>query len=209
MLPVDPALYALFLGVMLVMAVTPGPANLFAIATGVRAGPRAALAGVAGMNLATLIWLGAAAAGLGALINAFPAVFRWIALVGATYVAWLGASALWRGLAGEGEALAAMRGAAADTAFRDGFVVQFTNPKLVVFFTAVLPPFVDPARPAAAQLALLGVAVIGMDVAAMSAYGLAGGALSRLLKERGPARVFSAAVGVLLLIAAALILLRR
>lgn len=54
MLPVDPALYALFLGTMTIFAITPGPANLYSIATGVRSGPRAALLGVAGMNTATL-----------------------------------------------------------------------------------------------------------------------------------------------------------
>jgi hypothetical protein len=43
MFPVDPALYALFLVMMAVFAATPGPANVFAIATGVRSGPRAAL----------------------------------------------------------------------------------------------------------------------------------------------------------------------
>ena len=82
-LPVDPHLYVAFLGVMAVMAVTPGPANLFAVATGVEKGRRAALAGVVGMNSATLVWFGAAALGLGALVTAFPGAFRIIAVGGA------------------------------------------------------------------------------------------------------------------------------
>jgi predicted MFS family arabinose efflux permease len=81
-LPVDPARYLAFLGVMAVMAVTPGPANLFSIATGAQRGKGAALVGVAGMNSATLVWFAAAALGLGALILAFPQVFHLLAFGG-------------------------------------------------------------------------------------------------------------------------------
>jgi len=49
-LPVDPHLYLTFLGVMMVMAVTPGPANLFSVANGVQRGKAAAMAGVVGME---------------------------------------------------------------------------------------------------------------------------------------------------------------
>jgi threonine/homoserine/homoserine lactone efflux protein len=94
MFPVDPALYALFLGMMAVFAATPGPANVFAIATGARSGPRAALLAVAGMNVASLVWLAAAALGLGALVRANPHVFRVIGVLGGLYVAWLGGRAL-------------------------------------------------------------------------------------------------------------------
>lgn len=71
-LPVDPHLYVTFLGVMVVMAITPGPANLFAVASGVEKGHASALVSVVGMNTATLVWFGAAALGLGALVKAFP-----------------------------------------------------------------------------------------------------------------------------------------
>ncbi len=207
MLPVDPALYALFLGTMAVFAITPGPANLYSIATGVRSGPRAALLGVAGMNTATLVWLGAAALGLGALVHAYPQAFRVIAILGALYVAWLGLESLWSAWKGTAQ-LKTGRGSVVETAFRDGFAVQFANPKVIVFFTAILPPFVDPARPAAPQLALLGAAVIVLDVIAMAGYGLAGGALARTLTEPRAQRMFAACVGLLLLIAAAMSALR-
>jgi threonine/homoserine/homoserine lactone efflux protein len=208
MLPVDPARFALFLAVMAVFAVTPGPANLFAVATGVRAGPRAALIGVLGMNAASLVWLAAAAFGLGALVHAFPLVFRAIALAGAVYVAWLGAKALWTAWTNAVSALETGRGASAASAFGDGFAVQFSNPKAAIFFTAVLPPFVDPARPALPQLALLGATVIAIDLLVMSGYGLAGGALAGALRQEPARRAFSAFVG-LLLIAAALMIVTR
>ena len=211
-LPVDPGLYLTFLGVMGVMAITPGPANLFAVATGMARGPAAALAGVAGMNMATLVWFAAAALGLSALIAAFPEAFRLIAAAGAVYVGWLGLKARWAArTTADAPAPALAEGAGARPgrgAFVEGFMVQILNPKAVLFFTAVLPPFLDPARPAAPQLGLFAVATVGLDVLSMSAYGLGGAALALAMTRPGVRRAFGAGTGVLLLLAAALILSR-
>lgn len=209
-LPVNPQLYLVFCGVMAVMAVTPGPANLFSIATGMERGRRAVLLAVAGMNVATLVWFGAAALGLGALVTAFPDVFRWVAIAGAVYVAWLGVSAIRAALAPpppphveDGPVVQTRR-----PAFVDGFLVQIANPKAVLFFTAVLPPFLDVNRPAAPQLALFAAAVILMDVVTMTTYGLGGAALARRMDEPRFRRGFGVFVGLLLLTAAVLIVSR-
>lgn len=208
-MPVDPHLYLTFISVMAVMAVTPGPANLFAIAAGAARGRRAALLGVLGMNLATLVWFGAAALGLGALVVAFPGVFHWVAILGGLYVAWLGLKA-WRDALiprsvdeAEAPAVHGERGA-----LRDGFMVQLANPKAVLFFTAVLPPFIDPGRAIAPQLTLFAVATISLDGVAMSAYALGGAALARRMRSPRFRRGFSAFTGTLLLLASVLILLR-
>jgi threonine/homoserine/homoserine lactone efflux protein len=206
-LPVDPARSVAFLGVMAVMALTPGPANIFAIATGVRRGKRAVVSAVMGMNSASLAWFAAAALGLGAMILAFPALFHVLALAGGLYVAWLGIKAIRAGLKGEA-AVSAVHIDAGRSAFRDGFMVQATNPKVLLFFTAVLPPFIDTARPLGPQMAMFAVAAIGMDVASMTSYGLGGAALSARMAEPGFRRSFSFVVGALLLSAAALILFR-
>lgn len=205
--PVDPERYAAFLVVMAVMAMTPGPANLFSVANGVQRGPWAVLAGTAGMNLATLLWFGAAALGLGALIAAFPTVFRALALAGGVYVGWLGLQALRSAWAGAGgAAIALVR--TGRSAFRDGFAVQIANPKLMLMFTAVLPPFLAPERPVAAQLAVFAATTVGMDVVTMSLYGAGGAALASRMTEPRFRRGFDLFVGVLLLTAAALILTR-
>ena len=206
-LPVDPHLYGAFLGVMAVMAVTPGPANLFSVATGVERGKAAALLGVVGMNAATLVWFVAASLGLGALVAAFPQAFRIIAVGGALYVAWLGIKALRGAFANEGQPkdVAVSRGR---SAILNGFMVQIANPKAILFFTAVLPPFLDLGRPIAPQLMLFAAATIGMDVLSMSAYGLGGAALARRMSEPRFRRGFGILVGVLLLLAAVLIVSR-
>ncbi len=206
-LPVDPHLYLTFLGVMAVMAVTPGPANLFSVANGVQRGPAGALAGVIGMNAATLVWFGAASLGLGALVIAFPEVFRVISIAGALYVAWLGINAI-RGAfrtAADPHAPTVRLGR---SALLDGFMVQIANPKAVLFFTAVLPPFLDVNRPAVPQLALFAAATIGMDLLSMSAYGLGGAALARRMSEPRFSRGFALVTGGLLLAASVLIVSR-
>lgn len=206
-LPVDPQLYLTFLGVMAVMAVTPGPANLFAVATGMQKGRASALVGMAGMNAATLVWFTAAALGLGALVKAFPQAFRVLAIGGALYVAWLGLRAITGAFrtAAEPAAVPVRRGR---SAFVDGFTVQIANPKAILFFTAVLPPFLDVNRPAAPQLALFAAATIGMDALTMTAYGMGGAALKARMTDPRFQKGFGLTVGVLLLSAALLIISR-
>lgn len=206
-LPVDPHLYAAYLGIMAVMAVTPGPANIFAVATGMEKGKAAALTAVLGMNTATLVWFGAAALGLGALVMAFPQVFRIIAVLGALYVAWLGIKALHGAFATAAEPahIEVKRGR---SALIDGFMVQIANPKAILFFTAVLPPFLDINRPLAPQLALFAVTTVAMDGLSMSGYGLGGAALARQMTAPRFRKGFGIVVGCLLLLAAVLIVSR-
>lgn len=208
-LPVDPARYGAFLAAMFVMAITPGPANLFAIATGMQKGKGAALLGVVGMNTASLVWFAASALGLGALIVAFPKAFHLLALAGAAYLAWLGLKSILAGVKDKGgQAGPGRRFRMGRSAFRDGFAVQIANPKILLFFTAVLPPFIDIQRPLVPQLVMFACATIGMDLISMSAYGLGGAALSTRMNEPGFRRGFAIMVGILLISAAALIVAR-
>src|SRR5690606_19894325 len=132
-LPVDSHLYLAFLGVMAVMAVTPGPANIFAVATGMEKGKAAALTAVLGMNSATLVSFGATALGLGAMVVAFPQVVRVFAVLGALYVAWLGIKAV-RGASATAAEPAHVEVKRGRSALIDGFIVQIANPKAILFF---------------------------------------------------------------------------
>lgn len=209
-LPVDPSRFSAFVATMAVLAITPGPANVFSIATGMQRGKLAAVIGVVGMTSATLVWFVAASLGLGALVVAFPAVFRWVSIGGGLYVAWLGLKALmraWQDKVEAVETVTASRGKRG--AYLDGFMVQIANPKAVLFFSAVLPPFLDVGRPVTPQLVMFGAATMGFDLVAMNAYGLGGAALARFMNEPRFRRGFEAFVGVLLMTAAGLILLRQ
>lgn len=207
-LPVDPHAYASFLLIMAGMAATPGPANLFALATGLAKGPRAGLWGVFGMNVASLVWFVFAALGLGVLMRLYPAVFSMLAILGGLYLAWLGFKSLRAALSAETQGFQLAGQAAGSNPFKDGFLVQISNPKALLFFTAVLPPFIDPQRDTVPQLAMFAAGTILFDTLTMSMFALAGGLLARQFAQARFARLFSAVVGLLLLSTATLMLFR-
>jgi threonine/homoserine/homoserine lactone efflux protein len=192
---------------MAILAATPGPSNLFAVANGMSRGRRAVLLGVAGMNTATLLWYAGAALGLSALALAFPQAVKALIIVGALYLLWLAYGALKSGFASDG-GLGHARIHAERSAYWDGFMVQIANPKILLFFGAVLPPFLDFHRPLAAQFALFAAATVGLDVAATTAYGFGGAALARRMSDARFRRGFSLAVAAVLTAAAGLILSR-
>ena len=206
-LPVEPSRFAVFLTVMASLAAAPGPANLFSIATGMNRGPRAVGLAVVGMNSATLVWFVAAAVGLGALIRALPDVCAFLTVAGALYLIWLGLRALTAAVRGGG---AISTGPTSDgSPLAQGFAVQIANPKAVLFFSAVLPPFIDLSRPLVPQLVAFAAATIGLDILTMSAYGLGGVALAQQMNAPGFRRLFNTFVGLVLIAAAVLILTRH
>ncbi len=206
-LPVDPARYLAFLGAMAILAATPGPSNLFAVANGMSRGRRAVLQGVVGMNTATLLWYAGAALGLSALALAFPTGVKALIVVGALYLLWLAYRSLKSGFAPDG-GLGHARIHADRSPYWDGFMVQIANPKILLFFGAVLPPFLDFHRPLAAQFVLFAAATVALDVTVTTAYGLGGAALARRMSDARFRRGFSLAVAAVLAAAAALILSR-
>lgn len=203
-LPVDPAKFTAYAGVTLLICMSPGPACLFALAVGARRGRAAMAAAVAGMNLANVVWFVAAGLGLGAVAAAAPLAFRVLAYAGAAYVAWLGVRALvgaWRGAAADLHG----PGLGAGSALRQGFVVQISNPKAMLFITAILPPFVSARLPVGPQLLAMAATSIAMDVVCMSAYGLGGAALAARMSEPRFRRGFFTVVGCVLILVAVLI----
>jgi threonine/homoserine/homoserine lactone efflux protein len=206
-LPVDPPRYLAFLGAMAILAATPGPSNLFAIANGMSRGRKAVLLGVAGMNTATLIWYLAAALGLGALALAFPQAVKALIVVGALYLVWLAIKSVRSGFAEDG-GLGHATVHVTRSAYWDSFLVQITNPKILLFFGAVLPPFLDFKKPLAAQFVLFAAATVILDATATTAYGFGGAALSRKMTEPSFRRRFSLATAAVLLAAAGLIVSR-
>src|ERR1700761_3009946 len=206
-LPVDPPRYLAFLGAMAILAATPGPSNLFAIANGMSRGRKAVLLGVAGMNTATLIWYLAAALGLGALALAFPQAVKALIVIGALYLVWLAIKSVKAAFAEHGS-LGHATVQPGRSAYWDSFLVQMTNPKILLFFGAVLPPFLDFKKPLAAQFVLFAAATVILDVTATTAYGFGGAALSRKMTEPRFRRWFSLATAAVLLAAAGLIISR-
>jgi threonine/homoserine/homoserine lactone efflux protein len=166
-MPLDPHLFLAFLVAAWVLILTPGPDMLFVIGQTLSGGARRGWAALFGIVTGAMVHIILAASGVAALIAASPALFDALRIAGALYLLWLAQGALraaWRGGARLEPA------APARAAFRDGFVTNLTNPKVILFFLAFLPQFVDPGRaPAWLQMALLGPLVPLMG---LPAYGL-------------------------------------
>ena len=158
-----------FLAVAAVVVVTPGVDMALVTRNALLHGRRSALATALGINVGIAFWSVAAALGLAAVIAASAELFLAVKLAGAAYLVWLGIQALRS--RGHGDEAAAVR-PKPGSAFRQGLVSNLLNPKIAVFFTSLLPQFVD-ASSGAAQLLLLGALFNLMGIAWLCAYALA------------------------------------
>jgi threonine/homoserine/homoserine lactone efflux protein len=165
--------------------VVPGPSVLFVITRGVALGRRAAVITVVGNTVGALLLAWLVAFGLGSIITASVLVFNAVKLTGAAYLVFLGVQ-MWRtrhelpgALSGEVEPKSL------PTIFREGFVVGVTNPKVVVFFGAVLPQFVDrSAGRVPMQMGVLGLVFALIAFVSDSAWGLAAGTVRQWFTRR-------------------------
>jgi threonine/homoserine/homoserine lactone efflux protein len=148
-------IYILFIGASLVLCLVPGPDMLFLLGRTVAQGRSAGLCAAFGINLGAYVHLLAAVTGLSALILASATAFTVVKWLGAVYLFYLGWGALRSkgGVAlpaGDGK-LKALR-----LVFWQGFLSDVLNPKVALFYIALLPQFMDPhdAHPVKHLLAL-------------------------------------------------------
>ena len=188
-----------FAAVAVLVSMVPGPAVIAVVSSALRGGFRASLATNAGVLAGDAVFVAAAACGLGAVLVASHGVFIAVRWLGITYLAYLGV----RALLDRGAAYALDPSGAERRAFRLGLTTQLANPKVILFFGALLPQFVDPALPAAPQFALLGATFIASDLLVFAAYGALAHRTRTLLRSPRAARVTSRVTGVAMLGAAA------
>jgi threonine/homoserine/homoserine lactone efflux protein len=182
---IDPVLFLAFVPVALALNLTPGADMMFCFAQGMKGGARPAIAASAGISAGVLIHVLLAGLGLGALVTAFPWVFGAIRWLGAGYLAWLAWKTFRTPLV-----VAEAPPARTARAFRDGLIVNLSNPKVILFILALLPQFVDPAQPVLPQFLACGAVIaIGGFVVNSLVGAFSGGVGRRLLRnpraERG------------------------
>jgi threonine/homoserine/homoserine lactone efflux protein len=134
-----------FLGVAVLVIVTPGPDTAVTIRSTLLGGRSAGVMTAFGVITGQACWSLAASAGITALLVASEPAFLAVKLAGAAYLVWLGAHALWSAARGRGVAGVAPagppRGLAPRVAYRQGLVSDLGNPKMAAFFTSLLPQF--------------------------------------------------------------------
>ncbi len=156
-----------FLAAVTVVMVVPGPAVTLIVANSMRHGRRAGLTNIAGIQLGLALTVLVVLGGLASLIAAMGAWFVWVRLAGAVYLIWLGVRLF--GASGEAEAGAPPRKPRGGF-FLQGFAVAISNPKVLVFFGAFFPQFLDPGRNFVTQVLIMGATAMAVAATTDSVY---------------------------------------
>ena len=192
-------LWALFAATETVLSLTPGPAVLLVLSEGLGRGALRSLWSSLGILSANAVYFVISATSLGALLLASYGVFSAIRWAGAAYLVWLGL----RTFLGHAPVLAGQAAprhvAPAGRLFANAFVLQASNPKCLVFFTAILPQFLDTRRPIVAQMAILGVTSIVVEFCVLLGYGVLASRMSRLARQPRYALITDRVAGALLI----------
>ena len=146
--------YLAFVVACVALALIPGPVVTLVIANGLRYGTRAALTNIAGVQAGLTIVIGIVAVGLTTLMATMGYWFDWVRFAGAAYLVWLGIKLIRSPVEGieTDEPPPPPRGGF----FLQGFLVLLSNPKVLVFFGAFIPQFMDLSKDHFTQVALLG-----------------------------------------------------
>jgi threonine/homoserine/homoserine lactone efflux protein len=147
-----------FLIACAVVIVTPGVDAFLLLRTSLRSGTRAGLLALGGIHSAAAAQVALVISGLGVVLAQYPMVLTALRWIGAGYLLYLAIS-ITRGLikrsGGEPEEVMSTR------PFRQGFLTNITNPKMILFSLAFLPQFIGSGEPAP-QLAMLAVVFLGL-----------------------------------------------
>jgi threonine/homoserine/homoserine lactone efflux protein len=177
--------WLLFVVTEAVLSVTPGPAVLYVLSQAIKRGPGKSVWASWGILSANAFYFALSATSLGAVIVASYKLFFVIKWLGAAYLVYLGLRSFCAT-----EAVIALPEGQADSRtgsriLRDGFFLQAANPKAILFFTAILPQFIDAHHNVAFQIVVLGITSILVEFVILFVYGqLAGRALAAARNPR-------------------------
>jgi len=173
--------FLLFAGASVLVLVAPGPSVLYVVTRSVAQGRRAGGVSVLGVGLGNFSHAIAAAIGVSAIVASSAIAFSVVKYAGAAYLIYLGI----RALLGRSDAMLTSPGRARTDRrlFWEGFVVDFLNPKVALFYLAFLPQFVDPAGAVAPQMLALGAVFTSLGLLSDGTYALAAGTFGRHLRN--------------------------
>jgi homoserine/homoserine lactone efflux protein len=153
------------------LSLTPGPAVFLVVSQGIKVGFKPSVRGTLGILTGNAIYFALSALGLGALLTTSAALFQAIKYIGAAYLVFIGIKMLISRsevAQADGQAVPLNRSL---RLFWQGLITQLSNPKAIVFFTALLPQFIATNTDMFPQFLLLGVVSIAVEFPVLLAYG--------------------------------------
>ena len=177
----------------IVLSVTPGPGVFSSISAGLHHGFRLGWWNALGMQAASLIWVSLVSLGLGALLVASETLFTAVKWAGVVYLIYLGI-VTWRAPVRGFEDQPDDAHTARDVFLR-GFLVNITNPKGIIFFAAILPQFIDVARPQPMQYMILAATTFAVDLVTMMGYTALAARVLRVMRNPSSIRWVNRGLG--------------
>ena len=183
---------------------SPGAGAISCMSVGMREGYRRALWNIAGLELGISLLIAIVAAGLGAILAASAVAFAAVKWFGVGYLIFLGVQQ-WRAKDETIELDAAPTSTSNGRLLLQGFLINASNPKAIVFMLAVLPQFIDPQAAQWPQYLTMIATLIGTDLVAMSLYALLAARVLSSLRQPHHVRWLNRAFGSLFVGAALLL----
>ncbi|MEP5758440.1 MAG: LysE family translocator [Litoreibacter sp.] len=198
----DPTLTTAYIMLATALAVAPGPDVLFVVANGMQHRAKGAIVSALGIGSGSVLHASAAALGISAIVAASPTAFEILRYAGAAYLAYLGVQALrsWWNYSNNLDANQTVIEISAWNIFRRGLITNILNPKVVVFYLALLPQFINiELGHVGLQIFLLGCIHTIIGITFLICIGLAAGKASGWLARTSFGKWMDAIAGAFFL----------
>lgn len=160
-----------YVAVILLFLGPPGPDMAYMLAVGLEGGRRSAVKAILGIGTGMSVYAAAAVAGMGEIARSHPLALDAVRILGAAYLLWLAYVTMRharRVISGHSDVTAGRW-------YLRGVFVSITNPKIILFFLAVLPQFIGSAGNPGLQMAILGAIDILMEIILYGCIGVLAG----------------------------------
>ncbi len=193
--------WIIFLLMETMQCLSPGPAVLFVLSQGLARGALASTWASCGILAGNAVYFLLSATSVAAVLVGSRNAFSVITWIGAGYTMWMAVRMF--SSSGAGLALSSPKSAIASLRmFTNGFVLQVSNPRALIFFVAVLPQFIAPNHGVARQVFILAATSIGVEFLVLSVYGILAGQLGKFAVEPRFVKLANRLAGLMLLVAA-------
>ena len=199
-----------YLLAVLILTASPGPSSLLCMTKGVQSGFKLSIFTALGSLTAITGILTLSFTGLGVIIASSEVVFNVIKWTGAAYLIYLG----WKSLRSSQQDYDNLSNQQSDSKsvnesaaqyYLSGFIVGASNPKAILFFTALFPQFIDPSIALVPQFTVFALTFAVMELSWLMVYAYLGAKSSNWLFAKGRAKVFNRVTGGVFIGAGALL----
>jgi homoserine/homoserine lactone efflux protein len=168
----NPLVFVYYFATWLIFASIPGPAVIYSMAQARRHGFRSTLVSISGIELANCLFFLCFFLGLDSIFTTFKNAFAILRFIGAVYLFYLGVRLIHSTFRRPvpGNVHYATLGPEATNLFAQGLLVQLTNPKALIFVSALLPQFIDPHRSLPLQIIILLITTVTVDSVVLTSY---------------------------------------